>query len=52
VDSITGILQFFAVPGSAVPEASIWRLVLLGFSRLGLAGWRRDKDTRGIATGD
>ena len=47
VDSITGVLQFFAVPGSAVPEASIWRLVLLGFARLGPAGWRRDKDTRG-----
>ena len=38
VDSITGVMQFFAVPGSVVPETSIWRLVLLGFARLGSAG--------------
>jgi hypothetical protein len=33
-------------PGAAVPEASIWTMMALGFLGLGYAGYRRSRDPR------
>jgi hypothetical protein len=39
----------FVVGGSAVPEASTWAMMLIGFAGLGFAGYRRARPTRDLA---
>jgi hypothetical protein len=44
--TVTQFNASFSLKGTVVPEPSTWAMMLLGFSGLGFAGWRRARKAR------